>query len=143
MSNEIFSEEEVKNLNDFQNSGNVHPFTCPNGHGNLIATKEGWYCPKCDYVQLWAHDFMKSGDWREMCRIPKGREFGEGDSKMTKVDEIQWVIITKEEFEKRPKSEFQKAIEEAAKSTTVIVIAHRLSTIENANHIIDLNELKK
>jgi hypothetical protein len=24
----------------------------------LIATKEGWYCPVCDYRQDWAHRFM-------------------------------------------------------------------------------------
>jgi len=25
---------------------------------NLIATKEGWICPVCDYKQNWAHNFM-------------------------------------------------------------------------------------
>lgn len=50
----------------------MHPFTCPNrgdlahniksigarDHGMLIATKEGWRCPACDYRQDWAHGFM-------------------------------------------------------------------------------------
>jgi hypothetical protein len=25
---------------------------------NLIATKDGWICPACDYKQNWAHSFM-------------------------------------------------------------------------------------
>ncbi len=25
---------------------------------NLIATKEGWKCPVCEYKQNWAHSFM-------------------------------------------------------------------------------------
>jgi hypothetical protein len=60
-----FTDEQVKNLNEFQNSGIFHPFTCPRKHAdegdtNLVATKEGWFCPHpgCVYTQDWAHDFM-------------------------------------------------------------------------------------
>ena len=61
----VFSDEEVKNLNDYQNAGVMHPFTCENGCGVLIATNEGWHCPECGYRQYWAHDFMLSGEWRK------------------------------------------------------------------------------
>ena len=69
-----FSDEQIKNLNKFQDLGQMHPFTCGGNrtddahkkyaeihggdYGQLIATKEGWICPVCDYKQNWAHDFM-------------------------------------------------------------------------------------
>jgi hypothetical protein len=63
--------EQVVKLNEFQNAGYVHPFTCPNrdeGHGEfngdkgaLVATVRGWICPFCDYAQDWAHDGMDKG----------------------------------------------------------------------------------
>lgn len=79
-----FTEEQVKNLNDFQKSGRYHPFTCcspdltsckrkasnekrMNGEevpytdeneGILVATTEGWVCPCGEYKQNWAHSFM-------------------------------------------------------------------------------------
>lgn len=56
-----FSDEQVKNLNDYQKLGIVHPFTCGKDHdGNrvLVATNNGWVCPTCDYSQNWAHEFM-------------------------------------------------------------------------------------
>lgn len=36
--------------------GPTHPYTCGNGHGPLIATVDGWHCPRlgCDYEQTWA-----------------------------------------------------------------------------------------
>ena len=64
MSDDIFTDDEVKSLNEYQTSHVGHPFTCGNGCGDLIATKEGWHCPKCDYKQFWAHDFMKNGTWK-------------------------------------------------------------------------------
>lgn len=70
-----FTPQEVENLNDYQNAGMVHPFTCGSGNrcdenhaggeGKLIATVRGWICPFCDYTQNWAHDFMKNGEWRK------------------------------------------------------------------------------
>lgn len=60
---------QVAALNEWQRSGFVHPFTCPNrddGHhveqfgdvGVLVATRDGWCCPSCSYTQQWAHRVM-------------------------------------------------------------------------------------
>lgn len=61
-----WSEEEIKKLNDYQQSGMGHPYTCDRSHkecevhegdylkdGILIATKEGWVCPCGKYKQNW------------------------------------------------------------------------------------------
>ena len=68
MDNVVFApwtQEQVDALNRWQGCGWVHPFTCgKNDHGylnsqrTLVATKNGWVCPNCDYTQDWAHDFM-------------------------------------------------------------------------------------
>ena len=61
-----FSRDQVKSLNEFQQSDLFHGFTCPNHSTNkLIATPEGWICPQIDYKQLWAHDFMANWEWKE------------------------------------------------------------------------------
>lgn len=55
----------VVNLNGYQTFGKMHPFTCgfdPGGHGVLVAHRNGWDCPDCDYTQFWAFDFMASGE---------------------------------------------------------------------------------
>ena len=61
-----FTDEQVKNLNEFQHCG-FHEFTC-GGAGHpidtdnvLIATNNGWHCPNCEYTQDWAHDAMCDG----------------------------------------------------------------------------------
>jgi hypothetical protein len=68
----VFTPDEVKSLNEYQQAGAFHPFTCGgdrtdenhlDGEGLLVATEDGWICPYCDYKQGWAHDFMKNGDW--------------------------------------------------------------------------------
>ena len=58
-----FTPEQVKNLNDFQHSGVMHPFTCSGGGGPhsdrpgrpavLIASENGWRCPVdgCEHQQ--------------------------------------------------------------------------------------------
>lgn len=62
--------EQVAGLQEWQNCGWVHPFTCGdradhpvvNGDkGVLIPTRTGWVCQFCDYKQDWAHEFMFSG----------------------------------------------------------------------------------
>jgi len=66
-----FTEEQVKNLNQYQEDGFMHPFTCcssgsdskcerKNGisEGILIASKDGWVCPCGEHTQKWAHAFM-------------------------------------------------------------------------------------
>ncbi len=52
--------EQVAALNEFQQAGKFHPFTCGNDsrHRELFATCEGWICLDCDYTQDWAHAFM-------------------------------------------------------------------------------------
>ena len=78
-----WTDEEVKNLNEFQMSGGMHPFTCGSGNrsdathskrkdmlqhhdwGILLATKSGWVCPACHYTQDWAHEGMVDGSWVE------------------------------------------------------------------------------
>ncbi len=57
-----FEEKIVKALNEWQQMGLVHPYTCntkekhSEGQDNkLIATKQGWGCPSCNYTQNWAH----------------------------------------------------------------------------------------
>lgn len=63
-----FTDEQVKNLNEYQKSTGIHPFTCcshegcnrtsqPN-EGILIARTQGWVCPCGKYKQNWAHKFM-------------------------------------------------------------------------------------
>jgi len=63
-----FTEEQVRNLNNWQDSNVVHPFKCKNwgdgqhrGDGALQATAAGWVCVDCDYTQGWAHAFMADG----------------------------------------------------------------------------------
>lgn len=55
-----WTDEQVAALNRWQRRGDVHPFTCDNGSHVLVATNQGWICPKhgCDYRQNWAHVFM-------------------------------------------------------------------------------------
>ncbi|HKB54415.1 MAG TPA: hypothetical protein VKD22_10465, partial [Ramlibacter sp.] len=50
--------DEVATLNAWQHNGEVHPYTCGNDHDGdrvLVATRDGWVCPTCDYTQAWAH----------------------------------------------------------------------------------------
>lgn len=58
-----WTDEQVAALNRFQGYGFVHPFTCQNHHDgdrSLVATRDGWVCPHCDYTQDWAHEQMLS-----------------------------------------------------------------------------------
>lgn len=71
----VFTPEEVSNLNEYQQAGVMHPFTCGSGNrtdehhldgeGMLVATEDGWICPYCPYTQSWAHEFMKTGSWKK------------------------------------------------------------------------------
>lgn len=70
---DVFTPQEVHSLNEYQNHGVMHPFTCgggqrtehPDGEGILMATTQGWVCPYCDYRQDWAHESMKNGNWKK------------------------------------------------------------------------------
>jgi transposase-like protein len=60
-----WSTAQVATLNAWQISGLIHPFTCKHTHrraNTLQAGQEGWYCPRCDYTQNWAHDYMVDRD---------------------------------------------------------------------------------
>ena len=51
-----WTEDQVKNLNAWQQFPYWHPYTCGNDsrHEDLVATKDGWICKNCDYRQDWA-----------------------------------------------------------------------------------------
>ena len=75
-----YTDEQVKSLNEFQNNGIIHPFTCCSPSyinectrackeidgkivegttdGLLVATKDGWICPCGKYKQDWSYKFM-------------------------------------------------------------------------------------
>jgi hypothetical protein len=55
-----FTEDQVRELNAYQDRGEFHPFTCgtDSNHPNLVATANGWICTACAYTQNWAHGFM-------------------------------------------------------------------------------------
>ena len=60
-----WNDEQVRNLQAFQDCPSVHPFTGENSAGrkvNLIPTNAGWIAePGGAVVQDWAHDFMTDG----------------------------------------------------------------------------------
>ena len=62
--------DQVKSLNEYQQSGKFHPFTCSCGYGShaLVAHKAGWTCPVCSkegraYTQNWCWDWMANWTW--------------------------------------------------------------------------------
>lgn len=60
-----WTDEQVANLNDFQQSGHFHPYTCTCEAPDrvLVATTMGWKCPndKCGHTQLTAPEYMADG----------------------------------------------------------------------------------
>ena len=64
----LFTDEQIKSMNEFQQAGVMHPFTCGKCSNDLVATKEGWICPTegCDYTQNWCHSFMSDGSWKKI-----------------------------------------------------------------------------
>lgn len=60
-----WTDEQVADLNYYQDSGVFHPYTCGNDEcrhkfrDNLIATNAGWICPHCDYTQDTANVFSR------------------------------------------------------------------------------------
>ena len=73
-----FNQEQIKNLNNYQQKGYFHPFTgpglnpetgepelhygerglCPDAECLLIATTKGFVCPCGKFTQTWAYKFM-------------------------------------------------------------------------------------
>lgn len=64
-----FTQDQVNHINEFQESGIVHEFTCPNDRSILFASQTGLGCPVCDYEQDWVHDVMADGS---MLRVQSG-----------------------------------------------------------------------
>lgn len=59
-----WTDEQVERLNQYQQAGWFHPYTCPGRDEdedcpkrNLIATRDGWVCHCGAYRQTWAHGF--------------------------------------------------------------------------------------
>ena len=53
-----WSQEHVDSLNKLQKDETFHGYTCPTAHPEgrlLVATKQGWICPHCEYKQDWSH----------------------------------------------------------------------------------------
>lgn len=62
-----FTDEEIASLNEYQESGWGHPYTCGNGDQEiLVATTDGWICKKCAYTQKWCHKWTADWEWKTM-----------------------------------------------------------------------------
>lgn len=72
-----WTQEQVDLLNKYQHGGQFHPYTCGNDRGSiahkdyalatrqsddgiLVATRDGWRCPVCNYKQDWYMDGFPS-----------------------------------------------------------------------------------
>lgn len=62
-----FTADQIQSINEYQESGNFHPFTCGNSsnHPVLVATQDGMKCPKCHFCQKWVHEWMSDGSWKQ------------------------------------------------------------------------------
>lgn len=63
-----FTDDQVKNMRAWQESDQVHPFTCCD-HQTMTVETDGFHCPKCGQVQTWAHEIMASG-WKPRSPFP-------------------------------------------------------------------------
>ena len=63
MAKAVWTQDQIDSLNAYQIAGVMHPYTCGKCRATLKATVDGWQCPKCDYTQEGAHDFMKDWSW--------------------------------------------------------------------------------
>ena len=57
-----WTDEQVSNLNDYQESGVMHPYTCDFCRGILVATTEGWVCVCGKHKQDWCLSCMAEFD---------------------------------------------------------------------------------
>lgn len=55
MAHQPWSDEDIAFLEKWQRDGAWHPYTCggESCRADLIPTREGWICPRCDYKQSW------------------------------------------------------------------------------------------
>lgn len=74
-----WTNEQVQNLNKWQQCEWIHPFTCgspeesanchrkdKSGNGTLLAITEDWQCPCGWYKQDWAHSYMATGEMKSV-----------------------------------------------------------------------------
>lgn len=66
----VWTAEQVTTVNEYQQCGFFHPYTCGGGGGpcpgvSMTAGPEGLVCPSCGRVQAWVHDFVLAEQWRE------------------------------------------------------------------------------
>lgn len=74
--------EQIKSLNDYQEGGVFHEYTCGAEHDDnrvLLATEDGWQCVEdgCRYRQDWAHAWTADDSWRQLgldVLMPKGQD---------------------------------------------------------------------
>lgn len=60
-----FDEEQIKNINEYQNCGAFHPLTCYCGNHILLEPKrDGLWCPRCGRFQNWIHKWIADGSWK-------------------------------------------------------------------------------
>lgn len=74
-----WTDAEVNTLNQWQALAWVHPFKCRWPHrrdSKLVAMNDGWHCPRCKFVQLWAHDFQINLETLPSIRMYPQREPG-------------------------------------------------------------------
>jgi len=65
----MWTDDQVKSLNEYQVCGYYHQFTCGHGH-DLVANNDGWYCPECpDYKQDWCHAWMANWEWKKLYEL--------------------------------------------------------------------------
>jgi hypothetical protein len=69
-----WTNEQVANIQSFQDSGRMHPFTCANQASHIDGSRDplephiyGMVCKAdgCGYIQTWVHDFMVTEDWND------------------------------------------------------------------------------
>lgn len=61
-----WTQDQIDSANGYQKCDYVHAYTCGNCRQDLIATKDGWICPNCDYTQDWALDWILNWGWKEL-----------------------------------------------------------------------------
>jgi hypothetical protein len=96
-----FTDDQVRQCNDYQLSGIFHPFTCGRTHEDDVAgedhilrlTPRGWVCPDkdCGYEQDWAWEWQVDGTWREFAANTDFTLRVKDD--MSRIVEKEWVTI--------------------------------------------------
>ena len=77
--NAPFTPDQVKSLNEYQESGVMHPFTGNNDilpgmeEDILVAEEDGWHSlHDPEYFQDWAHHWMADWSWKQLSNHCRG-----------------------------------------------------------------------